>query len=324
MLCWFANAAAHCPIPQLLDTRDMLGWFHRAAAAGAVPPFLGGLCWALGMIDRAAPGYAHEKVRRLAAIPGTGVDPYEAVVQELAEVYAAAGAVEVADRNEDGVPVFIHEPRVAGGKNPEFESCYEGIVYAVEVKTPKLINHRNSRGTAPYQILARLPKDLTEVLEKTLPRDNPVKDFLISANEKFEAYTQIRPHAFRILTIVWDDYCNEPISALLHPAAGLLTQNSFHRGSDGAAIVYPQVDAVLICRYHHQLLATTRNEPMIDGETLPFMYHHAGFPPKALIQNPHGRVIPQELLTALAATPLEGCLGAEYIPADMVMWMGDE
>jgi hypothetical protein len=126
-----------------------------------------------------------------------------------------------------------------------------------------------------------------------------------------------------MVTALWDNFCNEPITALLTPVSGLLTENS-HKGRGGAAVTYPWVDAILVCRYHHQLLRSTRNEPMIDDEPSPFLDHHTGFPPKALVANPHGRPLPEGLLVALDATMLAECLGTEYIPGDPVMWVGED
>ena len=165
---------------------------------------------------------------------------------------------------------------------------------------------------------------MTDKMEKVLPRDNPVKDFLISANEKFKVYSKMRPEAYRILTVVWDDFCNEPIAALLNPNSGLLTPYSFFKGANGSPVQFPFVDAILICRYQHQIIRATREEPLIDGEGMPLVYHHEGFPPKALVQNPAGRPAPDELLGPLNAVRLEDCLGAEYSPTDLVMWVGGE
>lgn len=303
----------------------MLCYFATNAAIGEVRPFVHGLCTALRRIEEVSPGYAKEMLERIAAIRGKGEDQYEAILQLLAEIYVTEGAAVVADRGEDGRPLFRHEPTVgARDKNPEFESRADGIWYAVEVKTPKLIDHSRKRTANPYQLTARLPPFLGEV-PKTLPRDNPVKDFLISAEAKFEAYSKVRPDAYRILTIVWDDFCNEPITALLHPMSGLLTPNSFHKDKQGGPVSYPHVDAVLICRYQHQIIRSTREEPLIDNVRVPFEYRHAGFPYKALIGNPAGRAIPDALLHSLNAVRQEELtIGAEYNPMDLIFWVGGE
>lgn len=310
-------------IPQQYP-KHMFCYFAANAARGNILPFLFGLLRALGRIENACPGYAKEMIDRMEAIEGTGERQYESLLQILAEVYVTAGGAEAADRDENGRELFSHEPGQTGQKNPEFESCSNGNWYAVEVKTPTLISHARRRQSEPFQITARLPQDVVDPLKKTLPRDNPVKDFLVSANEKFEAYSQTRDDAYRILTIVWDDFCNEPIAALLNPNSGLLTDNSFYKGDNGEPVTFPFVDGIIVCRYQHQIIRATREEPLTDGEGLPFVYHHYGFPPKALIANPSGREIPDDLLEPLNAERCDSLMGAEYNPTDLVMWMTDD
>ena len=181
----------------------------------------------------------------------------------------------------------------------------------------------NARAKNPLQLTARLPKT-AERLEgdRTLPRDNPVKDFLLSADAKFADYESYRAEALRVLVIVWDDFCNEPIAALLNENAGLLTPNSFCRDPSDAPVTFPNVDGIIVIRHQHQLLHSTRCEPLIDDLEDAFGYHHDGFPPKAFITVPGGRPVPDSVLRALNAVPLSECMGAEYRPTDLVMWFG--
>ena len=148
-----------------------------------------------------------------------------------------------------------------------------------------------------------------------------MKDFLVSANAKFEVYSKLRPDAYRILTIVWDDFCNEPIAALVHPFSGLLTPNSFHKDKQGNPISYPYIDAVVVCRYQHQILRSTREEPLMDNLRVMFQYR-GKFPPKALISNPAGRAIPDDLLRTLDAVRQEDlAFAAEYNPMEVILWV---
>jgi hypothetical protein len=94
---------------------------------------------------------------------------------------------------------FTHE-HSAGGKDSEFESRHKGLWYANEVKTPCLIAFRKTRTKNDVQLATRLPKEVFEKEQKTFPRDNPVKDFLVSATATFEEYSKRRPDATRILT----------------------------------------------------------------------------------------------------------------------------
>lgn len=300
--------------------KHMLCYFAANAARGITLPFLDSLVAALAEIDTATPGYAREMVDRIAAIPGTGEQQYEAVLQILGEIYVVRGVVRVADR--DGQRVRIrHEPGGAGEKNPECDATISGVPVAVEVKTPKLIQHGRLRAENPWQVTARMPREMTQTLTATPPRDNPVKDFLISADAKFSAYELFQSGAFRLLVIIWDDFCNEPIAALVSPVSGLLTPNSFNRDAFGAPVRYPNVDGVIVVRHQHQLIRATRCEPLVDGLPEVMAYHHTGFPPKAFIQVPGGREIPPPLLDALGAVPLADCMGAEYQPSELIMWI---
>lgn len=246
------------------------------------------------------------------------------VLQILGEIYVTGGALAAADV-EAGKPCFAHEPGAAGQKNPECEVRIGGRWCAIEVKTPKLISHRNIRTENPWQLNTRLA-GLRDGLKggQTLPRDNPVKDFLISADAKFAAYEHHRPGALRLLTIVWDDFCNEPIAALLNQNAGLLTAHSFHRDAAGVAVCYPHIDGIIIIRHQHQLIHSTRCEPLVDGVSDALGYYHRGFPPKAFIPVPAGRPVPEDIITALNAVPISECIGAEYFGGDLVMWVGAE
>ena len=245
---------------------------------------------------------------------------YEALLEILSEIYVTSGAVEQADYDED-VILFNHEPGLSKGrKQPEFEVCLAGQWCAIEVKTPRLISYRTSCTQRTVQLNSRL---FTEKIreESTKPRDNPVKDFLVSADAKFESYEDYRTGSIRILVIVWDDFCNEPITALNSVASGLLTSRSFFRTSDNKPVTYPHIDAIIIIRHQHQLRLATKCEPLADGVRDAFNYHHNGFPPKVLIPCHGGREIPQEVMVALNAIPLSKQLGAEYHSQDVVFWM---
>jgi len=127
-----------------------------------------------------------------------------------------------------------------GLPNPEFRSATGGIFYCAEVKTPALLKQQRlrSRGNI-VQLPARFDgaKEIAQNIAGEdnilLPRDNPIKDFLESSNQKFESYQRYYPEDYRLLLIVWDDYIYEPISVLLSPFKGLLTPNSFSKDAEG-------------------------------------------------------------------------------------------
>lgn len=296
-------------------------WMMDLLAKGKDLPFLDGLITSLQIIEGAAPGYAAMQIKRLAEIPLPIDDKArESLYQILGEIYCTRGAAQKADIL-GGKALLTIEPGT-GGKNPEFESCSDSKWYAVEVKTPALIAHRRTRTSQDFQLTTRLPRETFQDKETTLPRDNPVKDFLISADSKFAIYRLQREHAFRILTIVWDDYLHEAVAALISPVSGLLTANSFHRDKDGKPILFPNIDGVVLCRYQHWIVRAFRNDPMDDPVYGPvvFLDYHEPEPPKAFIQNPNGRTVPDEVLSFLNARPIAQCKGAEYRPAEMIMW----
>lgn len=299
MLCYFANFAS------------LPSQFH--------PPFLRGLTEALSRIELVCPGYAKKMIDRLGAIAGKGEVQFEQCIQILAEVYVAEGSAVLSDRNSDGETCFVNEPGQDKMANPEFLTTSSGISYSIEVKCPQLLNHSRQRAGNNFQLSQRLPAGLPTPSKPTLPRDNPVKDFLISANSKFQSEL-IPDNYFRILTIVWDDFCYEPIAALLGASSGLFTPRSFYK-VDGQPVEFPDIDGVVICRYQHQICRALQERPLGDGEVIPFVYHHTGYPPKAFVQNPNGRIVPGQLIEILNSTPIGDCLGAEYRPNEMVMWI---
>jgi hypothetical protein len=301
----------------------IMWWLMSHLATGAILPFMRGLLDQLILIDSASPGYAQACVRRVAAIPGITDQSLEALYQVVGEVYCAGGAVEVADRDANGSVIFTSEPFAdAGLMNPEFDSQHKGISYSVEVKTPGLIAHRRARGTNQVQLTTRLPANPFADEAKTLPRDNPVKDFLISANRKFAAYATQKSEPYRILAIVWDNFVYEPITALMSPVAGLFTERSFHRTANGDRMTYPHLDGVVIIPYQNQILNSFCNNEIGVYEADDFLCYRAPVLPKAFIQCPDGREVPEQILTALDATPLAACLGTEYRPQDIIIWTG--
>jgi hypothetical protein len=210
-------------------------------------------------------------------------------------------------------------------KNPETVIDLAGVgSLGVDVKAPNLRSHQATRGKDPWQMLAR--ESFRSPGATTLPRDNPVKDFLVSANAKFEGFRAQSSSFASASLIVWDDYVNEPLAALLAPQSGLLTPNSFHRDSDDNPVLYPNVDAVVLVRHQHQLVRGTQNRPPVDQRV---HFHDWGlrddFPPHAVIPNPAGRPLAQPWLDALSVWQLAVLAPAgEYTPGGVVMWIDSD
>ncbi len=105
--------------------------------------------------------------------------------------------------------------------------------------------------------------------------------------------------------VVWDDFVNEPLAALLSEASGLLTPNSFDRLGEGIPRIYPNVDAVVLLRHLHQLVRGTQNNPPTDERANFLDYGSPGrFPPNALVPCPDGRPLEPILVDALSAVPI--------------------
>lgn len=279
---------------------------------------------ALDTVDQMMPGYAEEMLTRLEGMGGRkkNMDDYAAIIQWLAELLVMS---HLAKHEWAAEAIFEMEPTVVGSKrNPEAVIRVPGIgSLGVEVKAPNLESHRLARGSAPWQMVERgpvAPADLNG--DVTLPRDNPVKDFMISADAKFAGFRDAYEDFRSVLMIVADDYVNEPLSALLSSASGLLTPNSFHKDEYGNAVTYPNLDAVVLIRHQHQLRLGMANAPAVD-ERKHFLDYgdRDDFPPHVFIPIPNGRPLREEWLDALAAWPLEALNhGAEYNPGGLIIW----
>jgi hypothetical protein len=294
------------------------GWEHPLAA---------NVIDALVVCDKAMPGYAQSFVTRLSAIGGKEkfLPHYEQLIQQLAELHVVLQVVSFDWRGAQ----FAAEPTAeASKKNPEITVRHDGIIYGIEVKAPALIAHIKARGSNATQVPARVfSTEMLATLKKpdeamTLPRDNPVKDFLMSADAKFAAFKQEQEHFIGLLVIVWDDHIYEPISSLLHESSGLLTPKSFHIDASGAPFPYANVDGVFLIRHLHQLIRATRDEPLIDGCGHPLEYGTEGaFPFKVFVQNPKGNEVPAIIQHCLQGMPPAPEMGAEYTPKDLVWWL---
>lgn len=278
---------------------------------------------ALIRCDEVMPGFAHEMLDRLATLGGTEESERDRaqILSWLAEVLVIHHFV----RWQWVSPVtFDHEPTVvAGGMNPEVVINGAGWRFGIEVKSPDLLEFAKTRRTCESQYLARVEggQDPAQIGAVLYPRDNPVKDFLRSANAKFEGFRE-DPTFFSALFIVWDDFINEPLSALLSPASGLLTPRSFDRDDQGDPQFYPAVDAVVMLRHQHQFALGMANRPAEDERT-DFLDYGAvdQFPPNAVVPLVTGREPPDEIVDALQAVLPEPRMGAEYVPAELVWWL---
>lgn len=281
---------------------------------------------ALNRADLKMPGYAESMIHRLELMRSAPKDmkAYNSIKQWLAEVLVVDHLVK---HPWQGSTHFEMEPTAPGSKkNPEVAISLEGIgCLGVEVKCPNLDAHVRLRAQNLWQLTDRTnitPANLSG--EVTLPRDNPLKDFLISADEKFASFKAERSDFQSVLYVVWDDYINEPLSALSSPNSGLLTPNTFYRDSADQPVTFPNVDAVVLMRHQHQFVEGMANRAPIDQRRDFLDYgRRQDFPPHALITNPHGHPLASEWVGALGAWDIGDLVtaGAEYHPSSVVMWL---
>lgn len=305
-------------------------WFRWHFEQGHEPfvhAFIADMLIACSEIELHIEGFADEFIKRLVSLSGREKDQahYEQLLQILAELVVIRQVVVYPW--PEGTCHLYEPPSDASAKNPELIIATADYRIGIEVKCPSLQEHVKSRNTNSIQGVSRaLPKDVLEKLAEgdaiTLPRDNPVKDFLISAESKFAGHHEADPSFFGILVIVWDDFINEPISALVNPASGLLTPNSFYQ-PDGKPPTISYTDGIVIIRHLHQIARAAGDAPLIDGRVSFIDYGEPHqFPFKALIRvTEKGSQLPEEILECLQAYPQEHIMGAEYSATDMVMWV---
>jgi|SRR5271165_3558517 len=301
--------------------------FRTLNCPGMEHPLAQSIIDALVVCDKFMPGYAKQFIDSFAAIGGKDKFEahYEQLLQRLAELHVVK---QVVSFSWPSGTLFRSEPTAEGSrKNPEITVQNGEQTYGIEVKAPALLGHVRNRSSNGTQLPARVFSRETlvsvrRVNEKlTLPRDNPVKDFLISANDKFCSFKKRTLHFTGVLVIVWDDFIYEPISSLLHESSGLFTPKSFYRDESGAATLFPNVDGVFVIRHLHQLSRAARDEDLIDGCKHPLDFGNDGvFPFKAFIANPAGARVPDILLRCMQGYPPKPEMGAEYRPQDIVLW----
>lgn len=250
---------------------------------------------------------------------------YDQLMQKLAELFVLRQLLGL-DWPEG--TAFEHEPAVtANGKRPELRVVTPERAYLFEVKTPSLLEHTEARNRNPVQAPGRaLPQNLLKKLADggglTLPRDNPVKDFLMDADKKFGQFKAVSAHT-SILVIVWDDHIYEPITVLTHQECGLLTPNSYFKDAAGTVVQFPNTDAVILIRHLNYIQNAAANRPLGDrSHALDFGTAHDL--PNVFIPVAAPLDLPALIRDGLRARPLDdpACQHAsEYHPQDMVLWL---
>jgi hypothetical protein len=194
-------------------------WFRyhfEKKLRGDPEPFAEAIVEACLDCESAMPGYASRTLRVLGSISGREKDErdYDQLLQLLAEVLIVRQLV---TSSWGHAARFEFDASPADGKtNVELTIQTARRTIGIEVKAPALLQHQRVRRTRKVQAVSRgVPLGQVHALagepsELTLPRDNPVKDFLMSAESKFAEFKREQPGFVGALVIVWDDFIYEP------------------------------------------------------------------------------------------------------------------
>lgn len=310
---------------EILSKWHWFGYHFRFYTRGLEHPFARSIVDTLYHIGKHIDNLDSIFIKKIAELSGKEKDlkHYEQLMQILAELLIIHKSVTFKWNN---LEKFEYEPKVKSisKKNPELNIHTGDIILGIEVKSPDLIDHQKKRIKNQFQLVSRnpliesLPKDAT-----TYPRDNPVKDFLISANEKFKPFKKEYNNYVSVLFIVWDDYINEPISALIAKPKGLFMEDSFAKDSKGNNLKFENVDYVMISRHRFQFQQLAGDIPFPYFVNHPMDYGTDDqFPFKVIIKNPNtADNISKEAVECFQTYAPSYKLGAEYTPTDFVSYL---
>jgi hypothetical protein len=303
-------------------------WFKSHFAYPTASLFIRSIVEAAVDCEGAVPGLGSTFIHELANIRGRekhGPD-LDQLLQKLAELLILRQLVCLAW--PDGTS-FEHEPAaVPNGKRPELRVVTPDGALLFEVKTPSLLEHQASRSKNPFQVPGRaLEKEFAQRLVGskglTLPRDNPVKDdFLKDANEKFAQFKANGPHT-SVLVIVWDDFIYEPITVLTQQNCGLLTENSYFKDANGAAVKFQSIDSVVLIRHLMYFHRAAEGRPLVERAHAFDFGGNTDLPNVFIpISDPNGP--PDLVKQGLRALPLRSPAvqsAADYRAQEFVMWL---
>ena len=218
-------------------------YVHPFFSNGENTHFINQFSEILEYIDLYVDNYAQITIDNISTYPKNEPQQF---FQRVAEVYVLFNLL-----NLDGIDKksIILEPRPKGqGKNPEYRMKIKGKWYAFEVKTPDYRTFENRQNGV--QVTTRLSENEIGIIKRyknlSFTKDNKVKYFIENAEEKFSEYNTDPNYKqdIKILVIVWDDFINEVVSALINPHAGILTDNSFAMN-----LSFDSIDGILISRF---------------------------------------------------------------------------
>jgi hypothetical protein len=168
---------------------DRWHWFQYHFSRVPPTPFGQSVIDACIGLERLRTGCGLQFILDVARIGGRDREwrDYDQILQKLAEVLVINS---VLDMNWPTIPgIQVEENAPGSRKGVDCVATLHNHKYGFEIKAPALLVHRQHRAENPLQVPGRFaPHDHFEVLadqvagKVTLPRDNPVYDFLVSAN----------------------------------------------------------------------------------------------------------------------------------------------
>ena len=287
-------------------------------------PFSSSIIQYCYFVEQRIEGYAKRFIDKLASINQKNLEHYDQLLQNIAELLIVGHLAESLGQEW----TFKDEPTAIGSeKNPEVSIFNGELTILVEVKSPRYHDYQNKRVNSGLQIPTRIDNGFKDMVESVfgtkaaLPRDNIVKDFLISANEKFKYFKINDKNVLSVLVIVWDDFIYEPISALKNDFTGLITEQSYFQ-NDGKAVKFEHIDNIILLRHMTQIKRSTLDISVTDGLKHPLDYGERGntLPKSLLTVNEHPQKdILFDIFECEKQEDLE--VFAEYKPQDMIMWI---
>jgi len=276
-------------------------------------------------IEKRLKGYSKKFVKKIASFKEKNLEHYDQLLQFTAELIVISHLAESLSDEW----IFEEEPTANGSKkNPEISVTDGETTLLVEVKSPRFHEFQKIRTQTGVQLPSRI-NGFQEMAKNvygqnpSLPRDNIVKDFLISADTKFKHFKLEDKNILSVLVIVWDDYIYEPISSLKNDFTGLLTEQSYYKDKNQKAVKFLNIDNIVLMRNMTEVINCTRQDVYpTSGLSHPLDYGKRGVAlPKSLFTvNQHDKEdFILDLFECVPQIHLEDF--ADYKAQDLIMWM---
>lgn len=283
----------------------------------------------LCVLDRICAGIGVNLIKKIGQIRGTKIEKYEQIVQVLCEIVIAKKFVE-AFPPEEGYN-FEWEPTDKSKKNPEFLVRCADWRILVEVKSPSLTEYNQKNRAAKAQVVGRT-SFMKEVIENlygkesvALPLDNKVKDYLISAEQKFSSFTDIDVPTYGLLFVCWGERMFEAITPVTGLGSGLFTPRSYYK-KHGTAVEFPNISAVIVTQHQHLLNLLLQELPLpngVNGFEYGDFWAYASPANPTLCENPKALLpMPMFLQEALHTMPAGQSMDPLAQEMDFVHWFG--